>query len=199
VSTTSLFIEILVIGTVADIWFTLIILAVFPLDSAMLLALADVVDKLSTFLVVPFLALTYILGWIVNFLSEVIIEPLFQARFKQKFFTGAKVNYGEVRALFYQEASEHVIEDFSFDRQILRISRTSSLNFLVLGGTVLLFVGYNRTAAIIGAIVSISIAVLAFLQWRAQYKLSYTKMLNTYRILLENSKSSEAQESVKAK
>ena len=165
----------------------------------MLLALVNVVDKLSTLLVIPFLALTYILGWIVNFLSEVTIEPLFQARFKQEFFADAKVNYGEVRALFYQEASENVIEDLGFDRQILRISRTSSLNFLVMGGAILLFVGYNRTAAITGTIVSISIAVLAFLQWRTQYKLSYTKMLNTYKILLEESRSSGAQESVNAK
>jgi hypothetical protein len=115
--------------------------------------------------------------------SEQILEPLFQTRFKHKVFGDAKLRYGEVRATFYQKASEQVVEDLKFDRQIIRISRTSVLNFLILAIVMFVHLRAYPTEAAYGIIISLLFVGLSFWQWKERYELSYKKMLDTYHVL----------------
>ncbi len=184
-ATTTLFIEILVIGTIANIWIGLMVFGLVSPAPSTLGIIIDTANKLSVFLLIPFLGLTYVLGWIINFLSENTIEPLFQSRFKKKFFAAANVDYNKVRAVFYQKASESVVEDLRFDRQLLRISRTSTLNFLLIAISLLFF---NTSATLVIAIISFLIALVAFWLWTTQYKTSYSKMLNTYEVVRDKTR-----------
>jgi len=187
-STTSLFIEILIVGSIADIWLGLFLLTFFPIDLANLSFVVNTLVKFSTFLAIPFLAITYILGGLILFVSEQILNPFFQTRFKHKFFSNAKLRYGDVRATFYQKASEQVIEDLKFDRQIIRISRTSVLNFLLLTIGLIPHLKVYPDVAMYGIITSLLFMVFSFWQWKERYELSYKKMLDTYHVLREKNR-----------
>jgi hypothetical protein len=186
-STTSLLLEILVIGTTADIWVVIIILAAFSPSTTEYATIIDTLSKLSTFLVLPSLALTYLLGWIINFICEHTLEPLFQTKFKSQLFGHEELNYEHVRALFFQKASENVVRDMNFDRQLIFISRASILNFLIIAVGLLLHFKNNPSGIMAGVVMSVIISILSFSQWTVQYKSSYKKMLSTYRILLNES------------
>jgi hypothetical protein len=185
-ATTTLFVEILVIGTIAEIWLALILLAAVSPDATTVSSLVDSIDKLSTLLVIPFLALTYALGWVVNFSAERLFKPSFQKRFRDRLFQSAGVDYYEARGLFFQKASEDVIEDLRFDRHILRISRSSVLNFTLIAITLALhFHHFSTYLLTTGIIISAVVAIISFFQWVTRYKSNYSKMLDTYKVIKE--------------
>jgi len=182
-ATTTLFVEILVIGAIAEIWIVLIVLAVASPNPTTVLLLIDSVGKLSALLVFPFLALTYALGWVVNFTAERLFKPVFQKKFRDQVFEISGIKYYEVRGLVYQKASKDVIEDLRFDRHILRISRSSVLNFLLIAVALSLHFYEHTSVVIVGIILSVTIAVLSLLQWVTRYKSSYSKIRDTYKVI----------------
>ncbi|MBN2267205.1 MAG: hypothetical protein JW725_02585 [Candidatus Babeliaceae bacterium] len=184
-ATTTLFVEILVIGTIAEIWIALILLTTVSPNATTVSSMVDSIDKLSTLLIIPFLALTYAVGWVVNFSAERLFKPIFQNRFRNRLFQSAGVDYYEARGLLFQKASEDVIEDLRFDRHILRISRSSVVNFTLIAITLALhFHHFNTYLLVAGIIISAFVAIISFFQWVTRYKSNYSKMLDTYTLFL---------------
>ncbi len=185
-ATTTLFVEILVIGTIAELWLVLIFLALVTPSATVVSSLVNSIDKLDTLLIVPFLSLTYALGWVINFSAERLFKLVFQNRLRNQLFQSAGVDYYEVRSLIFEKASEDVIEDLQFDRHILRISRSSVLNFTLIAIALALhFHHANASLLTVGIIFFALIAIVSFFQWMTRYKSNYSKMFDTYKVINE--------------
>lgn len=185
-ATTTLFVEILVIGTISEIWLFLFLFLFISFDSNTITFLIDSIYKLSALLIIPYLAFTYCLGWLINFVSERLFKPFFQKKYRDELFTNAGFDYYEARGLLFQKASSDVIQDFRFDRHILRISRSSVINFSLI--TVALLFNCNRISTptlLLCVSVSISFVIVSFFQWMARYKSNYSKMLGVYKVVKE--------------
>jgi hypothetical protein len=183
VATTSLFVEILVIGSIAEIWITLFFLSFVDINSALASPAVVLAEKFSTLLLFPLLALTYAIGWVINFLAERLFKPYFQTKFRDQVFKGAGVKYTEARSIVIQNASDEVINEMEFDRHILRIARGSVLNFVMIAIMLLLRANGNTSLVIAGIVVSLAIAIVSFFQWLTRYKHSYSRILDAYKAI----------------
>ncbi len=181
-ATTALFIEILIVGSIANIWLFLIFLRVQLTQPITLISLEEI-SKLAPILIIPLIAFTYIIGWIVNYASEQILEPFFQTKFKTEFFSSEEFDYDELRATFYQKASSAIIEDINYDRQSIRLSRANVLNFSIIIVALAIHIQQNPIIVVTSIILSIIIAVISFVHWQKQYKRAYKKMLDTFMVI----------------
>lgn len=183
-ATTALFVEIVVIGALAEIWIFLVTLATIH-HSTFDLSKIDSISRLSTLLIIPFLALTYALGWIVNFGAERLFKLRFQKRLRDELFRSAEVDYDTARALIFQCASERTNEDLQFDRHILRLSRSSALQLPLIAASLLLYLKVAPVTIGLGIVLCLALAVAAFFQWISRYKSNYKKVLKIYQVLKE--------------
>lgn len=185
-TTTSLFVEILVIGAVAELWLALFLLALAPqADLAAFRTLVSDTGELTALLFVPFVALTYALGWVVNFLAERLFKPFFQERYRDALFQEASVDYYTARATVLQRASEEVVADLQFDRHIFRIARAGALNFLLLAIALVPYIIAGRSWLSVLLALFLGLSISSFLQWRSRYGHSYRKLLRAYNALKE--------------
>ncbi|HLO13934.1 MAG TPA: hypothetical protein VK206_03830 [Anaerolineales bacterium] len=182
-ATTSMFVEILVIGSIAEIWIALIFLSLVDINTVLSSSVVTLAEKFSTLLLFPLLALTYAIGWVINFLAERLFKPYFQTKFRDQVFKGAGAKYTEARSIVVQHASEEVINEMEFDRHILRIARGSVLNFLMIAIILLLYLGENSPLVITGIGVSLGIAIVSFFQWLSRYQHSYSRILDAYKAI----------------
>ena len=180
-NTTDLLVEYLIVGAVADIWLALLVLAVIPFNSTALPSIVDSADKLSALLVIPFLAITYVLGGVMNFVAPRLLRA--QKRFRDELFHKAGWNYNDARGLLFQKASPDAMSRFRSDGHIIRVARTSTLNFLCLAAALLVHVRSYPLSVVIGFIVCILVSIASFFQWTARYKSNYTEMLEIYKVL----------------
>src|SRR5512138_2410380 len=105
-ATTSLFVEILVIGSIAEIWIALFLLSFVNISAALVSSAVILAEKFSTLLLLPLLALTYAIGWVINFLAERLFKPYFQTKFRDQVFKEVGVKYAEARSRVAQTASD---------------------------------------------------------------------------------------------
>jgi hypothetical protein len=182
-ATTSLLVEILVIGSIAEIWIALLLFSFMDINAALASSVVVLAEKFSTLLLLPLLALTYAIGWVMNFLAERLFKPYFQTRFRDQVFKEAGVKYSEARSIVVQNASEEVINEMEFDKHILRIARGSVLNFVMIAIVLFLRVDGNSPVVISGVVVSLVIATLSFFQWLTRYRHSYSRVLGAYRAI----------------
>lgn len=180
--TTALFVEIVVIGAVAEIWIFLAILATINYSSYDFSKI-DSIGRFSTLLVIPFLALTYALGWIVNFGAERLFKFRFQKRWRDELFRSAAVDYETARALISQCASERTNEDLKFDRHILRLSRSSALQLPLIAASLSLYFRIAPVTIGLVIVLCLALSVAAFFQWISRYKSNYKKVLKIYQVL----------------
>ncbi|MBD2466032.1 hypothetical protein H6G89_34160 [Oscillatoria sp. FACHB-1407] len=184
-STTSLFVELIVsgIGTVA--WLILLVFSVFGYSWILGQKLTDLLT------LIPFLALVYVLGIITDHLAHHLYKKVFRKFFcdlNKKFCEQEldqhsnyetiknKNEYVEsVKVYVYTHASENTMERFEYDRSRLRIARAWGMNFVFLTVSILIFAWTRLPQVAVSTKVEISIfsiifcglgAVFAFYTWR---------------------------------
>jgi hypothetical protein len=182
-ATTSLLVEILVIGSIAEIWIALFLLSFVDINAVLTSSVVTLAEKFSTLLLFPLLALTYAIGWVINFLAERLFKPYFQNKLRDQVFKGVGVKYTEARSLVVQNASDEVINEMEFDRHILRITRGSVLNFVMIALVLVLRLDESSPLVIAGIGVSLIIAIVSFFQWLTRYKHSYSRILEAYKAI----------------
>jgi hypothetical protein len=184
-ATTSLFVEIIVVGALAELWFLALIAAMQPVGTiSALLARFVSLGPLSTVVVGVLLAVTYAVGWVVNFAAERSFKYLFEAKIRNQMFGGDAASYREARALVFQNGSSDLLQDLVLDRHIIRIARSNVFNFALLGTALLL--NWRRLqsgplTAVFGACVVV--ASLSFAQWRTRYQAHYAKIAAAARVI----------------
>lgn len=177
-ATTTLFVEILVIGFMAEIWISLMIGRLMSgLTFESLTGLLRYLNDSSAVFALPWLAITYVIGWIVNFWGERLFKLVFQQRLRDRKFDGSGVSYPAARARVALDGSTRVFEEIRLDRHLIRISRGSALNFLLIGLGLGLYCDYRLAAA---ALVCVILAAASLYQCTKRYDSSSENILRWY-------------------
>jgi hypothetical protein len=199
-STTSLFVEVLVAGALAEVWMLLLFLKMLP-STANLANISSAVSDFSLLLVVPFIALTYALGWAVNFAAEKLFESVWERKYKYPKYEGAKLpkyatemfetqhltpqkRYEIISGFFFQYASNTVVEDLRFGVHIIRISRSSALNFALIAASLLLYLPSYPSLTLIGMAIAVLVAILVYFQGTTRFNRTHKRTRNTYDELI---------------
>lgn len=184
-ATTSLFVEIIVVGALAEVWFFAFIAAMQPVGTiSALLARLVSLGPLNTVVAGVLLAVTYAVGWVVNFAAERSFKYLFEAKVRDQMFGGNAASYREARAVVFQKGSSELLQDLILDRHIVRIARSNVFNFALIGVALLLNGRRFQSgplAAVFGACVVL--AFLSFAQWRTRYESHYSKVSAAARVI----------------
>ena len=183
-ATTALYVEILVIGALAELWIIVIVSAfINTLTLRDLAGVATAISPLTTLLLLPALALTYALGWIINFASERLFKPFFQKRIRDRRFP-AKGSYQKAKVLVLHSGSADLVHDVLFDRHIIRIARANVFNFALISvGLLLHLSSSNSRIVFMFAILFMLMAVVSFAQWRSRYESHYQRICDIAAIL----------------
>jgi hypothetical protein len=89
VATTSLFVEVLVIGALAELWIVTLLVAIAPSSQVRtFLAVVASFKDFATPLAIVLLSVTYAVGWIANFATERLFKRRFERELRDSLFEG---------------------------------------------------------------------------------------------------------------
>jgi hypothetical protein len=197
-STTDLLVEYLVLGAIADVWLYLLLSFIFPHETSKALSSLLSMQNAMPMLAVIFLALTYTLGGMVNFLADWLFGRM-QKKYRSVLFMKEQTDYDSAIGFINQSAAPHMVGRLQYSGHIIRLARGNTLNFTFLSGVLLLFWGTFPARALTGALVSFFFAVLCFFQWKERYESTYNEMLAVYKVILFQRSSEKKSKSEKAR
>jgi len=174
-STTNLFVELIVIGVSASAWLALLLLTAFGWRWI------PVQPVLSPTALVPLLAVTYLLGIITDRVADSIFERLWTERVRSPEFAN-RDEYHEARHEVLL-GSERLAELIEYGRSRLRICRGWALNGVLLAIAIALF-AWRRIpdpavawrVALFGTGASLAVAAGAWFSWRKLSATEYRKL-----------------------
>jgi hypothetical protein len=191
-STTDLFVELVVIGTGPVVWLAVLILSVLgynwiPYD-----------ETIALLALLPLLSVAYVLGIVVDRLADSLFgvwdKPLRRSAFPDN------AEYRSARTYIYIHATETIIGLFEYGRSRLRISRAWSLNWalLAIGAPILVWTRFRwlpfgtRVAVSIGCFVVCGLgAITTWFVWRKLAVSDYKRLAETYALLREERQDGE--------
>jgi hypothetical protein len=183
-NTTDLFVELVVIGVGVVIWISVLVLTLFGYHWVPWKNISAIIVLL------PFLALTYMLGIIIDRLADKIFENWSKKIRKQYFLIDSE--YHVARTYTYTYANEKIIDLFEYSRSRMRISRSWSINNLILliSAPMLIWVRFPnllpnlRTSILIFSIIMFGLFTFASVfSWASLTKNEYKKLAETYNFL----------------
>jgi hypothetical protein len=181
-NTTDLLVEYLVLGAMADIWLFCLLFFLFPTEVSKLPQLVQSIDKIIPILAILFLALTYTIGGIVNFVADSLFSPVHR-RFRKKLFNKSGTEYDVATGFINQFAAPQTIARLQYHGHIIRLSRGNMLNFGFLSVVLLLSGNLQDSRFLIWFGISLLLSVLSFFQWRERFQSTYKEMLSAYTVI----------------
>lgn len=187
-ATTALFVEILVIGALAEAWLITLIFAIATdrqLDRVASTVIAA--KELQPLLAIAVLALTYAIGWVLNFAAERLFRFFGQRKFRDQPFIVLQIPYENARAQVLQNASDAVIHELRMDRHIIRVARANVINFA--GMAVAVFFSANTIGAsivVVLIVITTSVSIASFFQWLTRYRAYYRFMASAYEAIVSD-------------
>jgi hypothetical protein len=186
VSTTDLFVELIVIGTGPVLWLSVLVLSVFgygwiPYD-----------ETLALLALLPLLSVAYVLGIVVDRLADSLFS-VWDGSLRRSEFPD-DTEYHRARTYIYMHATEMVISLFEYGRSRLRISRAWSLNWalLAIGAPILVWTRFpwlpfsTRVTVSVGCFVICGLGTIAtWFVWRKLAVSDYKRLAETYTLLRE--------------
>ncbi|MGJ3245691.1 MAG: hypothetical protein ACFE0I_06400 [Elainellaceae cyanobacterium] len=176
-NTTDLFVEIIVIGIGGIIWLSLLIFSF--LDYQWILW-----DRATAFIsLIPFLAITYVLGIILDRIADQIFKACDKKLRKVQFSSNEE--YHSARNYTYTYASEKIIGLFEYGRSRLRISRAWNINFVLIAISLTIFIWKNFTDTSLDNKLKLTFVVVSvcgfgatssFLAWKKLAKNDYKRL-----------------------
>ena len=162
-SVTTLYAELVVVGTGALLFVLLLVYAFFGASWVPNLS-ADTVETVIS--LVPVLSAVYLLGIIIVNISHLIFDGL-EKHLRRKLL--GKGKYGEVRNELYTSANvQNFVHDFEFRRSKVRICRGWYLNCVLIMVALLACFGNGRTSlqvTVFGCVALAFLAAGAFVSW----------------------------------
>lgn len=181
-STTTLLVEMLIAGAMADVWVFLIVWKIAPFDLTILTASIAGVAELLIF---PFIAVTYGLGVAVNSAAEKLIKSTCDKKIRDPIYDDVTKEIGgereRISGLVFHKGREKVIEDLRHGLHLIRVARSSALNFLMIAITLLLYWQDHELIVLIGSLFSVVIAVLAYFEGRSRFRRNHERTVREYR------------------
>jgi hypothetical protein len=133
-------------------------------------------------LAVIFLAITYTLGSIVNFVADWLLGRR-QKTFRSYLFSKQDTDYDSAIGFINQFAAPHTVGRLQYSGHIIRLARGNTLNFVILGIVLLAFWNMFPLRILVGSLITFSFAFLFFFQWKERYESTYHEMLAAYIVI----------------
>lgn len=184
-STTSLFVELLVIGSGVFVWLILLLFAAYGVD---VLPLTQTVVLVSA---VPVLSLIYVLGIVWDRVADALFSRLWADGLRHSQFNDIGEYYNARRLILTQ--SSQLSELLEYGRSRLRICRGWTLNAPLIGISLnlLLFSEAERvdsvaSASVAATILSVVLMSGSWFAWNSLAKAEYRKIREQADFLREN-------------
>lgn len=177
--TTTLFAELIVVGTGAAIFLLLLCYAVFGVPCWFVDFFNLSTAKSVTFLV-PILSFIYMLGIVINNLSHLIFK-VFENRLQQKML-GETDRYKRLRNQIYTSPGhKEMVDDFEFRRTKVRICRGWFLNSLLIS-ILLVIIALNNSGfskvIIFWTVIFFFLSIALCVSWAATVNSELERLLN---------------------
>jgi len=182
INTTSVFLEILISGMMSIIWIFLVLNKIANPSIQLIERILKFIQYPNVSIAFVFVILCYNLGWIIHYLSESVLDNLFQTRFRDKLFDSPNDFY-KIRSEIFQKASEHTIIDLQFDRQVIRISRSNIFNLFLISVCIIPYFNRTNNIALLCFFISTIFCIASFFQWQNRYKSTFYEMRRIYETI----------------
>lgn len=178
-STTNLFVELIVVGVGAFLWVLLIVLGVS------LEPISSIKDLLKLELFIPLLSLIYVLGIVVDRVADTIFDHFWGKKIRNSIFPDRN-EYYKARSMIFS-SSDSISELLEYNRSRLRICRGWSLNSVMIIGSLnfyaLLVPATSSKLTILGSIIFLLLAAGSWYAWRNILKKEYGKTKYQARLI----------------
>jgi hypothetical protein len=167
-STTELFVELIVVGVGASIWIVLLAFTLFGWSWS------DFNTVFSLPALLPALSITYVLGIVVDRVADSVFETLWGQALFQRFYSNKTDYYNDRRTIYAQ--ANRLVDLLEYGRSRLRICRGWAINTVMIALTLNLFALIRLSPWQLKAMVSISgtlaLGLLAYGTWFSWYKIN---------------------------
>lgn len=187
-STTTLLVEIVIIGLFALVWLCLLFMQLNIFDLDTLIKSLNYLKEWPILSAFAGLAIVYQLGWLIKMFSHAIVDPATLNLIRKRLFVKENLDYLKVRTKVYQNASGYIQQELHVNRSVFRLSRSGIVNFGMLAGVTRLFTDIPKIISLIFLLICISCLVQFVSYTRTHYK----RMVALYREMTAQSKQSAA-------
>lgn len=174
-ATTSIIVEILIVGFFVCIWIFLFCLRVSLFDLESVKDFSSKIDPAATVLLIA--VLSYQLGIIMNTFSYHLTKRFAQRKYREEIAPG--IDYHLVWATVRQKASEEMVRTLSLYLSFVRLTRAGVISFPLIAVGMFSFGGRIALAGFIPLLVSIG----CFFAWREAYRVYYQRMGFAYQVI----------------
>ncbi|MGI9428781.1 MAG: hypothetical protein ACR2NM_08995 [Bythopirellula sp.] len=174
-TTTNLFVELIVIGVGAACWVGMLIMGVFGVEWIE----ADLLQNYSV--VVAILAVVYLLGIISDRLADYVFDKLFSGPLRARYFK-EKREYQDARRLIFS-LSDRLADMHDYGRTRIRICRGWAVNAICIAASFNFLLvrqfpetSWYRTAATAGTVGFLLLSFTSWSSWRMLCATEYLKI-----------------------
>jgi hypothetical protein len=174
-ATTTIIVEILIVGFFTGVWILLFCLRVslFQFQSV-----TDLVSKMDSAVAVLVLAFTsYQLGVLMNTVSYRLTKRLAEQKYRNEIVPNT--SYERVWATVRQNASEELAKSLYLYLSVVRLTRAGIINFPLIAAGMFSFGGKAALSGFIPLLLSLG----CFVAWRGAYRLYYQRMGIAYQVI----------------
>lgn len=177
-------VEVLITGAMALIWIVLLVIRLVEPNTEQIRNALQYINTSVTLVLSLSAGISYVLGWIVSFVAESILNPFFQTKYRDKYFTSVQHTFYEVRSRVFEKSPEGVIKDIQYDRMLIRIARSNAFNLCMIALATIMFATdstISKGVIYSLAILSFLLAYISFVQWQHRYKATFSKFMDLYK------------------
>jgi hypothetical protein len=174
-ATTSIIVEILIVGFFVCIWIFLFCLRASLVDLESVKDLSSKIDPTAAVLVVAIVS--YQLGIIMNTFSYHLTKRFTKQKYREEIAPGT--DYHMVWATVKQKGSEEMVRTLSLYLSFVRLTRAGIISFPLIAIGMFSFGGRIALAGFIPLLVSIG----CFIAWREAYRVYYQRMGFAYQVI----------------
>jgi len=184
VTTTAVFVELLVTGLLALIWLALTFLSATGMSWSDLMAVTGVKEKESVTSIL-ILCFAYVLGIVVDRAADSLFHPI-DMNIRKRRIDAKLPSVSEMR-MYVMSSSERLASFLGYLRSRLRLARSSSLNFLLVTVTALIFLS-TRTSTEKVVVIAVTVCGLGVFAsssfaWVRISRTYYKRLAQAYELL----------------
>ena len=176
-TTTAIFVEIVIIGLFGVVWIILLLTRLSILNLTALASVARNAPDWSTLILVGIGAIAYQVGSLINTLCYGLMERVAGTRLRNSIL---KEDQHVVRATLFSQGSSELIAELNSHLTYIRLSRAAIFNFLLLGITLLTFGTRFWKIAVLSLLISFG----SYCLWRIIFVFHHQEQLAAYEVVV---------------
>ena len=181
-STTNLFVELLIVGIGAFFWILLIVLGVMNVT----IESTSILFEMKYF--IPLVSIIYVLGIVIDRVADSAFDELWGNKIRASIFPDRN-DYYRARSLIFS-SSESISDLLEYNRSRLRICRGWTLNSVMIVLSLNLYSFREKSPSdevvLLGSVVLLLFSVGAWYAWRNIIKKEYGKTKHQAELIMKN-------------